>query len=150
MTSQHHHAASGLVGGALTKVADSLRYLSDLLARIVNGIKGIAPMLATVACSSADATEPYVAPPKVAAAPAVVAPAPAIVREEPPRPIGDFSITFYYVVTEDEVVPVKKPAPVVANDNQIDKSDPELASVVVQDQVTILRVELRADRGGLA
>jgi 3D (Asp-Asp-Asp) domain-containing protein len=110
-----------------------------LIDRIVNGLKGALPLIAAVACSSADAEEP---PPalaaKVVAAP--VEPPAKVVKEQPPKPIGDFSITFYYVVTEEEVVP-KKP-PVVANDNQvgpnqIDKSDAELASMVVQDQVTL-------------
>jgi 3D (Asp-Asp-Asp) domain-containing protein len=139
MTSQHHHAMPGMLGGAATVVKDSLRYLSDLIDRIVNGIKGIAPMMVVAACGSVEATEQPVAPqPKVVAAPIEIAPA-KVVKEEAPKPIGDFSITFYYVVTEDEIIP-KKPVVVAANDNQAgsDKADPELASInTVQDQVTL-------------
>jgi 3D (Asp-Asp-Asp) domain-containing protein len=83
-----------------------------------------------------EATEPLVASqPK--GAPVEVAPALEQVNEEPPKAIGDFSITFYYVVTEEEVA--KKLPVVAANDNQagIDRTDPELASIAVQDQVTL-------------
>jgi 3D (Asp-Asp-Asp) domain-containing protein len=150
MTRQHHHATpratwwerDNKVGAATAFVKDSIRYLSELIDRIVSGIKSTLPLVAAVACSSADAEEPPPTPaPKVVAPVVEAAPAPKQVKEQPPKPIGDFSITFYYVVTEEEVVPKKKP-PVVANDNQsgqpIDKSDPELASIVTpQDQVTI-------------
>jgi 3D (Asp-Asp-Asp) domain-containing protein len=74
----------------------------------------------------------------------IVSEKPAAVKEESPKPIGDFSITFYYVVTEEEVVtkPKKKPLVVAAaNDNvattAIDEQDPELASIAPPDQVTL-------------
>ncbi|MGE5184594.1 MAG: 3D domain-containing protein [Acidobacteriota bacterium] len=63
-------------------------------------------------------TGPTVEPNKTPdpAAVAAIAPPHEEANDEP-KPIGQFSITFYYVIGEDEV-PAKKATPVAANDNQ--------------------------------
>lgn len=137
MTTRPDHEASSVVGFAIETAKDTVSYLADLFARIVRSIKRIAPAVAT-ACQ-ANAAEPPVEPEPM---PAIVSvPAPAVVKEETPKPIGDFSITFYYVVTEEEVTASpkkKKPMAVAANDNAaIDESDPELASIAPPDQVKL-------------
>jgi 3D (Asp-Asp-Asp) domain-containing protein len=145
MTKRIDHEASSMVGFAASFAKDGLSYLADLFSRIVNSIKRIAPLVASVACQSTTMDPPVVPDPmphEVVSVPAD--PTPAV--EEAPKPIGDFSITFYYVVTEDEVVakPAKKkraPMVVAANDNHaaatIDESDPELASITAPDQTKL-------------
>ncbi len=136
------------VAYAAGEVADrTVSYLADLFARIVKTIKSIAPLAVATACQSNTPDPPVVPDPM----PHQVAQAEKpVVKEEPPKPIGDFSITFYYVVTEEEVSAKakKKPLVVAANDNAspshgsavqgvIDESDPELAAIVQPDQVTL-------------
>lgn len=157
MTTRSDHEASSVVGFAIETAKDTVSYLADLFARIVRSIKRIAPLAVATACQ-ANAAEPPMEPEQL---PAIVSvPAPAVVKEETPKPIGDFSITFYYVVTEDEVTASpkkKKPVAVAANDNaaidrlgsaearsggfrrgdEIDESDPELASIAPPDQVKL-------------
>ena len=106
-------------------------YLADLIDRIVNGLRGIALTgVAALGCSSHPSElevepAPAVAP---ASAPKI---APKVVTE--PKALGKFSITFYYVVGEDEVAArkpkPKPPAPTPANDNQATDGDTELAAV---------------------
>ncbi|HEY5933860.1 MAG TPA: 3D domain-containing protein [Kofleriaceae bacterium] len=102
-------------------------YLADLIDRIVNGIRGIALTgVAMVGCSSG-ASELEVQPPPAASPAPAPAPAPKAVE---PKVLGKFSITFYYVIGEEEVVPRKKPKAEPANDNQADsEGSTELASI---------------------
>lgn len=97
-------------------------YLAEVVARIVKKIAGVAPAVLAIGCESA--TPEASAPPP---APAVSVPAPAPSSDEP-APIGKFSITFYYVIGEDEV-PAKAKA---ANDNDV-----ELAATAPADVVTL-------------
>lgn len=141
MTKRRDHEASSIVGFAIDTAKDTVSYLADLFARIVRSIKQIAPLAVATACQS-NTPDPTVVPESIPhAVVSVEKPAPKE-KEEAPKPIGEFSITFYYVVTEDEVVasPKKKKPPLVvaANDNvHIDESDPELASIAPPDQVTL-------------
>jgi 3D (Asp-Asp-Asp) domain-containing protein len=105
-------------------------YLADLVARIVNGIKGIAPMILAIGCESASVDPASVPPPPAPNASEQV----SRLETEPstePQPIGRFAITFYYMIGEDEIVPKSK----VANDNHAD--DAALASVTPPDMVTL-------------
>src|SRR5215212_10327752 len=96
--------------------------LSDLLGRIVRGIKGMVPLVFAAGCQST-ATEP---PPRPQPQPPVeeaktnvsVAEEPVEVPDPGPRQVGKFNITFYYVVGEEEMIarPSRKKAP--ANENQ--------------------------------
>jgi 3D (Asp-Asp-Asp) domain-containing protein len=139
MTKRRDHEASSIVGFAIDTAKDTVSYLADLFARIVRSIKQIAPLAVATACQS-NTPDPAVVPESIPHEVRVEKPTPKE-KEEAPKPIGDFSITFYYVVTEDEVVAKKKPVVVAANDNvRIDESDPELASIappVSPDQVKL-------------
>jgi 3D (Asp-Asp-Asp) domain-containing protein len=105
-------------------------YVADLLARIINGIKAIvpaAPIAMLLGCQG-----PTVTPNAVIEnhqKPAVVAKAHEDASDDP-KPLGQFSITFYYVIGEDEIVSKKAPA----NDNQ---KDGELAAIAPTPQVTL-------------
>src|ERR1041385_3565216 len=93
--------------GAIVQAGTS--FLADLLDRIVDGIRGLRG-IATVGglvlgrgCQSGDRTDIHagVQPVKPAVtAPKIVGPVEAT---NEPKPIGQFNITFYYVVGEDEV-----------------------------------------------
>ncbi|MBA2540250.1 MAG: hypothetical protein H0V17_11485 [Deltaproteobacteria bacterium] len=149
MTKRTDHEASSMIGFATSLANDGLSYLADLFSRIVNSLKRITPLVMGVACQSQTMDPPVVPDP----IPHEVVSVPAEVPAVAPKPIGDFSITFYYVVTEDEVIakPAKKRVPrvVAANDNRaattagprredtIDESDPELASIAPPDQTTL-------------
>ncbi len=112
-----------------------VRYIADLLGRLVRTVKQLAP-IAVLGCQARAAEPPAVA--EVAPIIPVVAPAvDAAPKDEGPKPIGQFSITFYYVVGEEEVPAAK---PVAANDNQaegLDESSPELAAIAPPDRVTL-------------
>ncbi len=102
-----------------------MSYLARLVARIVRGIKTLGPAAIALGCQG-----PKVE--KIDQAPAaVVAPAPSPSDDEP-RALGNFNITFYYVVGEDDVKP-KLPAVAVANDNE----PTALAAIAPSDQVTL-------------
>src|SRR5436190_9623316 len=114
-------------------------FLADLVAKIVGGIQGamIAP-LALAFGSQAEASDV----PADKAVPHIEAAAVAPVQEKPevrgPEELGKFTITFYYVVGEDEVAKAKK-KPKPANDNQLSAEQPsaELAATAPPDMVTI-------------
>jgi 3D (Asp-Asp-Asp) domain-containing protein len=104
--------------------------------RIVNGIRSIAPLVLSLSCQSTnDATT--TPPPVVASAPAPE----ATTAETGPRPLGQFTITFYYVVGEDEVA--SKPVLVASNDNRASEgsdskdSDAELTAITTSERVTL-------------
>jgi len=88
------------------------RFLVRIVDRIVNGIRCVAPLVLGLSCQSTnDVGVP--APAVVAAAPA----APEPTAETGPRQLGKFTITFYYVIGEDEVK--SQPIMVAANDNHM-------------------------------
>ncbi|MDB4957794.1 MAG: hypothetical protein JWO36_5363 [Myxococcales bacterium] len=101
------------------------RYVADLVSRIINGIKGIAPMILAIGCESASTPSPPPppAPPSASELVSRLEPTP----ETEPAAIGHFTITFYYMIGEDEI-----PAKPAANDNTT-----ELASVTPGDLVTL-------------
>ncbi len=152
MTNRRDHEARSLVGFATSLATDTVSYLADLFARIVKSIKCIAPLAMAVGCQS-NTPDPSVLPDPMPHEIAAASTEKPVVKEEVVKPIGDFSITFYYVVTEDEVVATpakkKKAMAVAANDNAsigraapndarpIDESDPELTAIAPPDQTTL-------------
>jgi len=103
-------------------------YLAEVVAKIVRKFAGVAPLVLSLSCES---THVEKTPP----APAAVQTQPAPKQEsDEPRPLGQFSITFYYVIGEDEVI-AKSKAPPAANDNESD-GDTTLASIA-PDRVTL-------------
>jgi len=136
----------GLVGSVGAMIADSLRFLGDLLNRIVCGIKDIAPIALMVNCTQSSPLDPEITPsPMSRAAVSALPKEPVKVVERAPSPVGDFSITFYYVVTEEEVASkAKAPPPVVpvaANDNTAESA---LTSIVQDDHVTLYEASCQA------
>jgi 3D (Asp-Asp-Asp) domain-containing protein len=112
--------------GAMVKAGAS--FLADLLDLIVNGIKGIAPLVLGVGCQSGDASAPEIGfAPTVAAQQADKAVEPS----DEPKPIGAFNITFYYVIGEEEIVP-KQP---IANDNR--SNEETFAATAPPEMVTL-------------
>src|SRR5690348_3990905 len=93
-------------------VASAVDYLADLVAKIATGIGMLCPVALAAGC---EGPAPEAPPPRPAPAVAVVhAPAAtdAAVQDEQPRALGQFTITLYYVIGEDEV-----PHRVARNDN---------------------------------
>src|SRR5262245_58895626 len=118
----------GALGAVAAVMRSAASLLADLFDRIVHGIRCLAPLALGVGCQGS--TEiPDVAP-------AVIEPVPAstVPRAEDigPRPLGQFTITFYYVIGEDEVGPAR-----VANENRNSgEAETELAAVT-PDLVTL-------------
>lgn len=94
-------------------------FIADLVARLLRGFTTFAPVF-VLGCQG-----PTVTPEKVDQKPGVIAQPEHPVPEEP-KSLGDFTITFYYVIGEDEIGAKKKKP---ANDN----NDAELAAVAVDD-----------------
>ena len=108
--------------------------VAEWLKRIANGLLNIAPAaLLAMGCQGPAAT-PDAAP--LADKPAAIAPAPKADSDAETKPLGDFNITFYYVIGEDEVVAKKKPA---ANDNAAPDApdDQELAAIDGDPKVSL-------------
>lgn len=100
-----------------------------VVAKVVRGIRTLAPAV-VLSCQG-----PSVTPQKsVENKPGMVT-QPNRTDSEDPKPIGEFNVTFYYVIGEDELRPKLK-APAAANDN-----DAELAAVAKDsdngDQVSL-------------
>lgn len=114
-------------------VASGVGLLVDLIDRIVNGIRCIAPLVLGLGCQSTNDAA-AVAPP-----PAAIAPAPKEIKpvepERGPRPLGKFTITFYYVVGEDEIAGKAAEA---ANDNRKVGATAELASIAPTPELVTL------------
>jgi len=92
-------------------------FLTDLVGRMVRGIKGMAPLALAMGCQSTE-TPPTPRPQPVAPAARVSVAEEPEAPEPGPRSLGKFNITFYYIVGEEEIVarPNRKQPP--ANDNQ--------------------------------
>jgi 3D (Asp-Asp-Asp) domain-containing protein len=124
--------AEGALAGIASVMASGTRFLVELIDRIVNGIRCIAPLVLGLGCQST--SDPVaVAPP---AAVRVQPPATVEPVETGPRQLGQFTITFYYVIGEDEVA--AKPVLLAANENRAGSSedDPELTAIT-PDHVTL-------------
>jgi 3D (Asp-Asp-Asp) domain-containing protein len=103
--------------------------LADLVARIVNGIAGLVPVLA-LGCSG-----PRVEP--IEDKPAATVEHQPVDKSDEPKALGMFDVTFYYVIGEEEVAKsaaAKAARKAAANDN---KAGETLAAVTPQDLVTI-------------
>jgi 3D (Asp-Asp-Asp) domain-containing protein len=107
--------------GELARAAGG--FIADLVARIIKGFTTLAPVF-VIGCQG-----PTVTPsPKVQNKPGMIS-LPERPDPNEPKALGEFTITFYYVIGEDEISAKKKPA----NDN-----DAELAAVAPdQDQVSL-------------
>ncbi len=105
-------------------------FLADLVARIIKGIRALTPAALPVIVLGCQG--PTVTPmPKVENKPGVLSEQRPV---EEPKAIGEFSITFYYVIGEDEITSKGKPA---ANDNTA-----ELTAVAPdQDQVSLFEAK---------
>jgi 3D (Asp-Asp-Asp) domain-containing protein len=136
--------SSSVTGGPVATVCAAVKsgtsVVLDFIDRIVNGIRGIAPLVLTLGCQSTNEPANIAPPPAVKAqAPATVATeAPRVETVGGPRQLGQFSITFYYVVGEDELP--AKPLVVAANDNRGsdggDAADTRLAAIT-SNRVTL-------------
>ena len=126
---------AGVVRGAWQA---SVGYLSELFGRFIRGFRGMAPLVLAVGCQAAESSE---APRPDLAAVSRVVERPARIEDTGPRPLGTFSVTFYYVIGEEEVVPkLARKSARPANDNQlVAESDTtaELASVAPPSNITL-------------
>jgi 3D (Asp-Asp-Asp) domain-containing protein len=125
--------------GLRSLIAAGARWLVGALGGIFSGIKYLAPLVFGVGCQAANDATVSVAPALVPAPELVRPPGDAAVVDEGPHQVGQFTITFYYVIGEDEVAP--RPV-AVANGNRGGSSssssdeETELAAIV-PDQVTL-------------
>ncbi|HEX3477974.1 MAG TPA: 3D domain-containing protein [Kofleriaceae bacterium] len=109
-------------------VRSAMSLLADFFDRIVHGIRCLAPLALGLGCQ-ANTEIPDVAPPVIEPVPASTVPR---AEDTGPRPLGQFTITFYYVIGEDEVGPAR-----VANQNRNGgDAETELAAVT-PDPVTL-------------
>jgi 3D (Asp-Asp-Asp) domain-containing protein len=124
-------------GGPLAAIAavmtSGTRFLADLLDRFVNRIKYIAPLMLGLGCQPASDAG-AAAPPVAEAVPAEPVPADA-----GPRQLGQFTITFYYVIGEDEVTAGSRSVVDAANDNRANSGsdDGTELTATTQDVVTL-------------
>src|ERR1700716_2584344 len=98
---------SSLLGTVVAFVRTLVRSASSLLVefldRIVHGIRCMAPFALALGCQSSSAVVD-VAPPQHPSAPASAGTTDTP-TETGPRQLGEFTVTFYYVIGEDEVKP---------------------------------------------
>jgi 3D (Asp-Asp-Asp) domain-containing protein len=100
----------------LAMLEAGFRVVVDLFDRIFHGIQWIAPVVLGIGCQSTN--EPAaVEPPPTATEPAPRETAP----ETEPRQLGKFTITFYYVVGEEELLAKAKAK--AANENRTSDND---------------------------
>ena len=119
----------------VTQVGDLVRagvsYLADLVSRIVNGIAGLAPVLA-LGCSG-----PKVEPVEHKPAAAAISNAKAVDKsDDEPTPLGKFDITFYYVIGEEEVARMAAKKAAAANDNK--SADTELTAMTTHPELVTI------------
>ena len=142
MANETWNKPTGLVDSLGSMVRDGVSYLADVLLGIVSGIRKMAPIvlgLAGCQSGSVDASVPPQPMPREIAAKTT-----AVVETEP-QPIGQFNITFYYMIGEEEVaakaaakVAKAAKANIAANDNRLDpEAEVELASVTPPELVTL-------------
>jgi 3D (Asp-Asp-Asp) domain-containing protein len=115
-------SASDLTLSVAGVVRAGASYLAELVTKIVKKIAGVAPLVVALGCEGEPAKPAPPAPVRMPAA--AVQPH----ASEEPKPLGQFSITFYYVIGEDEVVGKAKSA----NDNDTELTavaDPELTTL---------------------
>lgn len=122
---------AGALGAVAAVVCPGMRsfvsLLSDLFDRIVHGIRCLVPLALGFGCQS-NRDLPDVAPAVIESVRAPTVPRP---ENTGPRSLGQFTITFYYVIGEDEVGPRR-----VANENQDSDAETELAALA-PDLVTL-------------
>lgn len=124
--------ALGAIAAAVRPVVRSaVGLLADLFDRIVHGIRCLAPLALGFGCQS-NSEIPDVGPPVIERVPASTVARP---EDTGPRPLGQFTITFYYVIGEDEVGPPRV-ANGAANENHNGDAETELAAIT-PDQVTL-------------
>ena len=119
------HWAAGIRDGVrhgVDYVVDAIAdWMASIAATLAKGYKWIAPLaIGLGGCQAGErAHEADPVPAVVDVAPAPVAtPTPDV--DDGPKSLGKFSITFYYVIGEDEVVAKRHPAKAaVANDNKV-------------------------------
>lgn len=121
----------GAIGAAIRPLLRSAAsLLADLFDRIVHGIGCLAPLVLGAGCESTVDTADH-APAVIERVPAsTVAPS----EDTGPRQLGRFTITFYYVIGEDEVA--ARPPLVAANENRGSNGKVELAAIT-PDLVTL-------------
>lgn len=126
--------ATGLVGSFVS-------YLADLLRGFVNGIQGIAPLVLGLAGCQSGSVDASVPPPPM---PREIATKATPTLDAEPAPLGEFNITFYYVIGEEEVAAraaakaAKASKAAAANDNRLDPAaKAELVSITPPALVTI-------------
>lgn len=134
VTAGHRHSRSGGALAAITAVMEwGTHVLAELIDKIVKGIGYLAPLMCSIGCqSTSDAGVVALPVSEPVSAPANAAPA-----ETGPHPLGQFTITFYYVIGEDEVT--AKPVMIAANDNRgsnDSEGDAELTAIT-PDLVTL-------------
>lgn len=139
------------IKGALRDGAD---YLADLIKRIFNGLGQIAPIAfglsaSSIGCQSGSVDSPLPPPPmpREMASPGSNSP-----KDAAPAPLGEFNITFYYMIGEEEVAATAAAkaakaakAKAAANDNAMApmgagepaEAEPELTAMVPPDLVTL-------------
>jgi 3D (Asp-Asp-Asp) domain-containing protein len=106
----------------------AVNLLTDLFDRIVHGIRCLAPLALGFGCQ-ANSEIPDVAPAVIEPVPAATVPR---AEDTGPHPLGQFTITFYYVIGEDEVAPAR-----AANENRNSgDAEAELAAMT-PDPVTL-------------
>lgn len=111
--------------GAAVKAG--VRFVADLIEQIVNGLKGMAPMMLAIGCQSD-------APPVTAPVEQASVKEAEPVRDTGPKVLGKFNITFYYVAGEEEIVARSLKDRPPANANQ---ADADHAAVAPPDDVTL-------------
>jgi len=118
-----------IVAVARPMVRAAANLLADFFDRIVHGIRCLAPLALGLAGCPSSGDAPDVAPPAIEPVPAAT-----VVRPEDtgPRPLGQFTITFYYVIGEDEVAPTR-----VANQNREAGDDGAELTAITPDLVTL-------------
>jgi 3D (Asp-Asp-Asp) domain-containing protein len=118
---------------AVRVVRDSVRYLSDLLARFVNRIKQIAPIAPAVlglSCEAGHAENVRQLPATTVEIGPVVE-LPIAANDQEPRELGRFDMTFYYVAGEEDAArAARRRQAKAANDN----AETELASIQPVDE----------------
>src|ERR1043165_958902 len=125
--------ADGVIATIAAVVRSGASLLVDLIDRIVHGIRLVGPLVLGLGCQSTNDVA-NVAPPAVEVAPAPKEPPPK--QDTGPRPLGKFTITFYYVVGEEEIG--SKPLLVAANDNRgSDGDDQRELAAISPDLVTL-------------